>query len=174
MTIKFDGPAAVAESAAALPSHLMHCRTLREALTYSCTLRMLPKKVTLRALAEHASDLSDKAQLLWWSSNQGAPDYTNLMTQQLYFIDILRRCPSCRSVSTTQFLRNQSYVANTLLSSPPLTSSCRPPIALLLDAMLPLVPRSYSACSAATAHPGQVYFAFNVVDNVLNDDKRQA
>jgi len=33
----------------------------------------------------------------------------------------------------------------------------------------PLVPRYYSACSAALAHPGQVYFAFNIVDNVFQN-----
>lgn len=59
---------------------------------------MVPKKVTLRALAEHTSDLVERAQLLWWSSTQGAADYTQLMQSHVYLAEILRRCPSCRCV----------------------------------------------------------------------------
>jgi len=79
-----------------LPSHMIHCQTLREALTYCCNLRMVPKKVTLRALAEYCSNPVDKAQLLWWSSGNGSHDYAVLLSQGTIIPDIFRKCPSCR------------------------------------------------------------------------------
>lgn len=81
--------------------------------------------------------------------------------------------PACSHVSllsTTPFFLSLSL-------SPlifPHVVSCRAPLDVLLDALLPLPPRYYSACSACVATPGRVHFAFNIVDNAWEGREHEA
>eukprot|EP00730_Choanoeca_flexa_P000613 TRINITY_DN10268_c0_g2_i3.p1 TRINITY_DN10268_c0_g2~~TRINITY_DN10268_c0_g2_i3.p1 ORF type:complete len:693 (+),score=171.43 TRINITY_DN10268_c0_g2_i3:32-2080(+) len=128
-----------------VPPHLHPARTLREALTYCLELRSVPKKATLRVMAEYCSSAEDRATLLWLASQQGGNDYTSqLRGSYVCVADLLEK-----------------------------HSSCKLPLAVLLSAHQPLQPRYYSACSAPTAE-GKVRFGFNMVDSVLPEDADKA
>jgi hypothetical protein len=95
MTVK---PGKGARQSALVPDHLKSARTLREALAISCNIRFMPKKTTVRAMAEHATEVSDRAGLLWISSLDGTKEYNALRNQGYTLLDVLRKFPSCRSV----------------------------------------------------------------------------
>src|SRR6185312_5121412 len=58
-------------------------------------------------------------------------------------------------------LRNQLPTVLDILATFP---SCQPPFDRLLDVLLPLQPRHYSAINSLLAHPRSLHFAFNVVE----------
>lgn len=95
MTVK---PGKGARQSAVVPDHLRFARSLREALTISCNIRFMPKKATVRAMAEHATEVPDRAGLLWMSSLDGTKEYNALRSQGYTLLDVLRKFPSCRSV----------------------------------------------------------------------------
>lgn len=85
-----------ARKGAHVPDHLRYARTLREALTLGCNIRFMPKKATLRAMAEHATQAADRASLLWLSSLDGTKDYNAMRATGATLLDVLCKHPSCQ------------------------------------------------------------------------------
>ncbi|XP_016042531.2 methionine synthase reductase isoform X2 [Erinaceus europaeus] len=121
---------------AALPPHIPEGRSLRFLLTWCLEIRAIPKKVLLRALAEHASLGPERRRLQELSSRQGSADYN-------------------------RFLRDAGAgLLDVLLAFP----SCHPPLGLLLEHLPRLQPRAYSCASSSLCHPGKLHFLFNIVE----------
>ncbi|CAG8476485.1 10514_t:CDS:2 [Paraglomus occultum] len=120
-----------------LPSHLKEAKStsLYELLRYGLDLTSLIRKPLLRMLAECAVDAEEKKTLLFLCSKQGLGQFTALRNQLPTVLDVLATFPSCQ-----------------------------PPFDRLLDVLLPLQPRYYSAINSLLAHPRSMHFAFNVVE----------
>lgn len=123
------------DAAASTAVHLRLPCTAREALTFGVDLAHFPKKSFFRLLGEAASDASERRALLFLSSAKGASEYNALRARSPSLMDILRSAPSCR-----------------------------PPLAALLQVLLPLAPRYYSFASSPRAHPRDPTLAFNVAE----------
>jgi methionine synthase reductase len=103
-------------------------------------LRAVPKKTILRALSEHCSNIADRKTLLHLCSKPGRQDYVSKIVDA------------------------QTGICDVLETFAP---SCRPPLDLILDQLLPLAPRYYSAASAPQRDGAVVHFAFSVVNGGL-------
>lgn len=93
--------------------------TVEKLLTTICDIRGIPKKIFLRTLAEFASEASEKRRLLELSSREGSKDYVRFILEaRNTFLDVLKAF-----------------------------SSCKPPLAALLEHLPRLLPRYYSVCN---------------------------
>ncbi|RDD45610.1 Methionine synthase reductase [Trichoplax sp. H2] len=80
-----------------IPDHIPKDCTIKEALMFHCDIRSIPKKATLRMLAEYTENQNERKRLLQLSSREGGNDYTNLIcNSSISFLDILATFPSCR------------------------------------------------------------------------------
>ncbi|KAK2155313.1 hypothetical protein LSH36_243g04004 [Paralvinella palmiformis] len=121
---------------AAIPAYLGENGTLRYWLRTTLDIRSVPKKAFLRALVEHTTDPGEKRRLQELCSKQGADHYARFLRQpNLGLIDVLLNF-----------------------------SSCKPPIALLLEHLPRLLPRSYSSTSCFEVKPGWLDFVFNIIE----------
>ncbi|KAJ2030209.1 hypothetical protein H4S03_007138 [Coemansia sp. S3946] len=122
-----------------LPTHLARFASapasLFDILLWACDVCAAPRKQTLRALADHCTEIVDRDRLLFLSSRQGGAVFDELRRQAPTTLDLLQAFPSCR-----------------------------PPAERLLELLPPLAPRSYSICNAPTAAADKWRFAFNVVE----------
>ena len=89
----------------------------------------------MRLLAEHSQDVEEKKMLLFLCSRQGTDHWKRLLAWRPTLYDLL-----------VTFPRTQ------------------PPLARLIDAVLPLAPRHYSITSSPLENPTSVHCAFNVVE----------
>lgn len=89
----------------------------------------LGRKSLLRLLGEHCTAADERRELLLLSSRGGKAQYDSQVKEgRLSLLDILSRFPSCR-----------------------------PPLAALLDALPPLMPRMYSIASSPLLFPDTVH-----------------
>ncbi|KAJ2417423.1 hypothetical protein H4218_001000 [Coemansia sp. IMI 209128] len=127
------------DAAIELPTHLARFATapasLFDILQWACDVCTAPRKQTLRALADHCSEVTDRDRLLFLSSRQGAAVFDELRRQAPTTLDLLHTFPSCL-----------------------------PPVERLLELLPPLAPRSYSICNAPNTASNTWRFAFNVVE----------
>ncbi len=115
------------QAPAPLP-HLGCPCTVRAALMRGTDLTAPPRKSLLRMLAEHCSNADEKRTLLFMTARAGRGAYAQeIAAGQPSLLDLLKRFPSCK-----------------------------PPLAELLDALPPLMPRMYSATSAPCDHPNKL------------------
>ncbi|KAI7881395.1 riboflavin synthase domain-like protein [Lichtheimia hyalospora FSU 10163] len=120
-----------------LPTHLTKAKsvTLSDLFRYAVDITTPPRKALLRLLADYTSDPQEKNQLMYLCSKQGASQFSSLREQVPTLLDILKTFPSCK-----------------------------PSIERLLDALPAHMPRYYSVANSPLKYPGQVHFAFNVID----------
>ncbi|KAJ2866399.1 hypothetical protein GGH94_001590 [Coemansia aciculifera] len=127
------------DAAIELPTHLARFASapasLFDILLWACDVCAAPRKQTLRALADHCTEVIDRDRLLFLSSRQGVAVFDELRRQAPTTLDLLHAFPSCH-----------------------------PPVERLLELLPPLAPRSYSICNAPTATTDSWRFAFNVVE----------
>ncbi|MGH0143846.1 UNVERIFIED_CONTAM: hypothetical protein FKN15_038434 [Acipenser sinensis] len=121
---------------AQLPAYIPENSTLRYLLTWCLEIRAVPKKAFLRALVEYTTDSCEKRRLQELCSKQGSADYN-------------------------RFVRDPSLCVLDLLHA---FSSCSPPLRLLIEHLPKLQPRSYSAASSSSFHPGKLHLVFNIVE----------
>ncbi|KAK3274860.1 hypothetical protein CYMTET_16978 [Cymbomonas tetramitiformis] len=118
---------------------LPHIRTpcsIRSAFAHSVDITTALRKTTLRVLAEHCSEQTERVQLLSLCSRGGRDDYSKEITiGQPGLLELLNQFPSCN-----------------------------PPLAPLLDALPKLNPRMYSLSCAQEENPEQAHVAFSVVN----------
>jgi methionine synthase reductase len=109
-----------------IPSHLRkHCPvSLRTIFQDLVDISGAPRRVLLEMLAQHTSDPGEKAALKQLASHKGKEQYRELIDIPcLGLLEVLIKFPSCL-----------------------------PPIDQLLQLLPPLVPRTYSICSAPLHH----------------------
>jgi sulfite reductase alpha subunit-like flavoprotein len=118
----------------------------RKLLKERVELRAAPKKTLLRALAAHCANEEERA-------------------------DLLRLAAKPRGKAREAGLQYGSAVVDARLGVLDVIEkyapSCRPPLALLLDQVVPLAPRYYSAASAPETDGTRLHFAFTLVGGGL-------
>ncbi|KAF9181546.1 hypothetical protein BGZ51_005384 [Haplosporangium sp. Z 767] len=121
-----------------IPSHLqpVQSATLLDIFRYSVDLNTAPKKANIRLYADHATDLTEKQQLMFMASKQGTDVFNAFRSQGPTFLDILHTFPSVKI-----------------------------PVARVIETLPPLQPRYYSITSSPMARNGHRRWscAFNVV-----------
>lgn len=119
---------------AKVPDFLPREGRLRDLLTNCLDLRSVPKKLLIRVLVDHTTDVRETRRLEELCSKQGADEYMHyIRANQVSLADLLK-----------------------------VFSSCRPPLSLLLEHLPRLLPRPYSI-SSRQAHP-TLSFVYTVVE----------
>jgi len=121
-----------------VPSHIQALlpNSIRTILTWGVDLQDVPKKTTLRMLAEYCSNQSEKETLIHLSSIKGKSDFATIIEA------------------------NRPSLAELFHLYP----SCKPPIDHLLSVLGPLVPRYYSFCSSPLVGGKKARVAFSLVE----------
>ncbi|GFY59700.1 methionine synthase reductase, partial [Trichonephila inaurata madagascariensis] len=123
-----------------LPSHIQSNLSLEDIFKHCIEIRSVPKKILLRILAEHTSDVKEKKALLFLSSEVGAKIYTNFIRK--------------RSICILDILMHYK--------------SCIPPVETLIEYLPFLKPRFYSVSSSPLQDNTSFKIVFNVLK--LNEE----
>lgn len=123
-----------AKKSAKVPAHIPALTTPREILTYCVSLRSVPQKQFLSALASYTSELKERSFLASLSSKQGVAHYQTLILERgLCFLDLLELC-----------------------------ASCQPTLALLVEHLPRLLPRPYSIANSPLESAHQLRIVYSI------------
>eukprot|EP01111_Echinosteliopsis_oligospora_P016519 TRINITY_DN689_c0_g1_i5.p1 TRINITY_DN689_c0_g1~~TRINITY_DN689_c0_g1_i5.p1 ORF type:complete len:1208 (+),score=338.40 TRINITY_DN689_c0_g1_i5:237-3860(+) len=123
---------------------VVHARTLRHIFTQYLDLFGRPAKQFYQQIAEYATDVEEKKQLLLLTTPEGQELYKARVDQTVTFADILLDFPSAR-----------------------------PPLDKLMEFIPPIKPRHYSIASSMKMHPNSVHLLVVLVSWEVQHKEQQ-